>query len=84
MDSMFLCKTARGRDMLCVNGFMFYLNKRKNDTSYWEYQQRKRQKDCKAVCKAKATTITDEDSKLVIIKQTEHTHSTPLHQKIFT
>lgn len=81
MDSILLCKSARGKDMLCANGVvMFYLNKRNNDTCYWECQLRKRQKECKAVCEAKITTKTNKDGELEILKQMKHA---PKPQRMF-
>lgn len=61
--------------MLCINGFMFYINKRSNETIYWECIQRKHTKCSEVVCKAKATTKRTSDGKLQVISHTEHSHA---------
>lgn len=74
MDFIALSKSKRGKDKLCLNGFMFNLNKRRNNTFYWECIQRKHLKCSDIICKGKATTKSTSDGEMQIISHTEHSH----------
>ncbi|XP_055383235.1 uncharacterized protein LOC129613271 isoform X1 [Condylostylus longicornis] len=62
--------SQRGNPKLCINGYMYTLN-RKTKSSYWTCEFKKKKSiDCKAM----ACTIEREDGKHVVQKMTDHNH----------
>lgn len=73
-----LVPTHRGGEQLCVDGYMYYKNKKIADKTYWECENR--QKKDQTICRAKAIT-TQSDGVLKLISRAEHTH-TPNAEKL--